>query len=322
METAELGASGIRVTRICLGCWQMGISEWSDVEDEASIATIHAALDHGINFLDTAEAYGGGHSEEIIGQALKGRREEVVLATKVSHAKCRRDQLRQALEASLGRLQTDYVDLYQIHWPWREIAPEEPLEEMTRLKEEGKIRAIGVSNFGMDLLPRCVEAAQVDSLQPPFSIVWREIDDEILPFCVSHGIGVLAYSPMAQGLILGKYKSKDELPEDCRSRNVLTQEGVFEKVLAVSDMVAEVGERYGKSPAQVALNWVVATPGITCAIAGARRAEQIADSVGALGWQMDQEDYDRLSDAGREAFAPIPEGETLWHWKPDGFHEG
>lgn len=299
----------------------MGISDWRDTDDDASIATIHRALELGINFLDTAEGYGGGHSEEVIGQALKGRRDQAVIATKVSHSHLKPDALREALEGSLKRLQTDYVDLYQIHWPWREIPPEEPLGEMTRLKEEGKIRAIGVSNFGTDLLSRCVEVAQVDSLQPPFSIVWREIDDDILPFCVRHNIAVLAYSPMAQGLILGKYKSRDELPEDCRSNNVLTHEGVFDKVLTVSDMVTEFAGKYGKSPAQVALNWVLATPGITCAIAGARRPDQIADSAGALGWQMDQDDYDRLSDAGREAFAPIPKGETLWHWKPDGFDE-
>jgi aryl-alcohol dehydrogenase-like predicted oxidoreductase len=321
LETTQLGSSGIEVTRICLGCWQMGISEWSDVEDEASIATIHRALDLGINFLDSAEVYGRGHSEEVVGKALKGRREQVVIGTKVGHRNLRRDAVRSALEGSLGRLQTDYVDLYQIHWPWREVPPEETLEAMTELKQEGKIRAIGVSNFGMDVLSRSVQAAKIDSLQPPFSIVWREIDDEVLPFCTEHNVAVLAYSPMAQGLILGKFKSKDDLPDDCRGRNVLTRDGIWEKVLAVSDVVAAMGEKYGKSPAQVALNWVLATPGITCAIAGSRRPEHIADSVGALGWEMDSDDYDGLSELGWEAFAPIPPGETLWHWKPDGFDD-
>ncbi|MFQ5808709.1 MAG: aldo/keto reductase [Armatimonadota bacterium] len=321
METTELGSSGIEVTRICLGCWQMGISEWSDVEDDASIETIHRALDLGINFLDTAEVYGGGHSEEVVGKALRGRRDEVVIATKVGHRNLKRDAVREALEASLSRLQTDYVDLYQIHWPWREVEPEETLEAMTALKQEGKIRAIGVSNYGADLMERAVKVTDVDSLQPPFSIVWREIDDETLPFCIEHNVAVLAYSPMAQGLILGKFRSKDDLPDDCRGNNVLTHDGIWEKVLVVSDMVAEIGEKYDKSPAQVALNWVLTTPGITCAIAGSRRPEHIADSVGAVGWEMDKEDCDRLSEAGREAFAPIPAGETLWHWKPDGFEE-
>jgi myo-inositol catabolism protein IolS len=321
LETVELGTTGMQVTPICLGCWQMGISEWSNVEDESSIGTIHQALDLGINFLDTAEVYGRGHSEEVVGKALKGRRDDVIVATKVGHRNLKRDAVRTALEGSLSRLQTDYIDLYQIHWPWQEVPCEEPLEAMTELKAEGKIRAIGVSNYGIDLLPRATKAADVISLQPPFSVVWREIDAAILPFCRENNLAVLAYSPMAQGLILGKYKTRDDLPDDCRSNNVLTRDGIWEKVVAVTEMIAEVGEKYGKSRAQVALNWVLATPGVTCAIAGARRPEHITDSVGAVGWQMEQDDYDRLSEAGLAAFAPIPEGETLWHWKPDGFDD-
>jgi len=321
MERVQLGKSGIEVSRICLGCWQAGIGGWTDVTDEASIATIYRALDLGINFLDTAEGDGGGHSEQIIGKALKGRREEVVIATKVSHNHLQPDSLREALERSLRDLQTDYVDLYQIHWPTRKTPVEVPLEEMTKVKEEGKIRAVGVSNFDVPLLERCVATTQLDSLQPPFSLVWREIDEGIRPFCMEHGVSIMAYSPMAQGLILGKYKSKEELPDDCRSSNVLTRDGVFEKVLDVSNLVVETAQKYGKTPAQVALNWCLCTPGVTNVIAGARRPEQIADSAGADGWQLEAEDYERLSTAGQEAFAPIPKGETLWHWKPDGFEE-
>lgn len=321
METVQLGHSGIEVSRICLGCWQMGIGGWTDVSDEASIATIHRALDLGVNFLDTAEGYGGGHSEQVIGKALKGRREQVVIATKVSHNHLQPESLREALERSLTNLQTDYVDLYQIHWPTRQVPVEVPLEVMTKLKEEGKIRAIGVSNFDVSLLERCVAATQLDSLQPPFSLVWREIDAEIRPFCRQHEINILAYSPMAQGLILGKYTTKEDLPSDCRATNVLTRDGVFEKVLEVSRLVGETAHKYGKSPAQVALNWCLCTPGVTNVIAGARRPEHIADSVGAVDWRLDPADYDRLSEAGQEAFAPFPRGETLWHWKPDGFEE-
>ena len=319
MDKVQLGRSGIEVTRVCLGCWQMGVGGWTDVDDDNSIATIHRALELGVNFLDTAEGYGGGHSEEVIGKALLGRREQVVVATKVSHSNCTRDRFRVAFERSLSHLQTDYVDLYQIHWPWSKVSVEEPLEEMNKLKEEGKIRAIGVSNFGVPDLERAVKVAQIDSLQPPFSLVWREIEKEILPFCREHGISIMAYSPMAQGLIVGKYNSQEEIPADCRKGNVLTHDGVWEKVHAVSKLVVETAAKYGKSPAQVALNWCLATPGVTNVIAGARRPAHIADSTGADGWQMEQADYDRLSAAGLEAFAPIPEGETLWHWKPDGF---
>ncbi len=318
LETTKLGSSGIEVTRLCLGCWAMGGAGWSDVDDERSIETIRRALDLGVNFLDTAEGYGGGHSEEIVGQAVAGRRQDVVIATKVSHSNLEPDRLRRSLEKSLERLQTDYIDLYQVHWPTSKTPVETPLKEMMKLKEEGLIRAIGVSNFDKPLLERAVQACQLDSLQPPFNILWREIDDEVLPFCREHNVGIITYSSMAQGLLTGKFADASSIPDDIRSRNVLFSEGVFEDCLEVAGLVADLAKKYGKTPAQVAINWVVGVEGVTSAIVGAKRPEQIEDNVGALGWSLDADDHQRLSDAGLAVFKKhIEPGATMWGWKPD-----
>ena len=293
----------------------MGGGGWAGIDDEQSIQTIHKALDLGVNFLDTAEGYGRGHSEEVIGQAIKDRREEVVVATKASHSHLQPDQLREALDNSLQRLGIDYMDLYQIHWPTSKTPVEVPLEEMMKLKDEGKIRAIGVSNFGIDLLERAVKVCQLDSHQPPFNVLWREIDAEVLPFCREHQVGIMSYSSIAQGMLVGKYR--DAPPDNIRESNILFQEALFEKSLAVADSVCEFAEKYGKTPAQVAINWVVNVEGIASAIVGAKRPDQIEDNVGALGWQLSAEDQERLSSEGMAVFSNVEEGATMWGWKPD-----
>ena len=318
LETAELGQSGIEVTRVCLGCWAIGGAGWNDVDDDRSVATIHRALDLGLNFLDTAEGYGGGHSEEVIGRALRGRREDAIVATKVSHSHLQPEALREALDKSMRLLQTDYIDLYQIHWPTSKTPVEVPLEEMMKLKEQGKIRAIGVSNFDVPLLERGVKVCQLDSVQPPFNVLWREIDAGVLPFCREHHISIISYSSMAQGLLVGKFMDRSAIPDDIRSRNVLFEGECFDDGLAVVRRVVELAEKYGKTPAQVAINWVVNVAGITAAIVGAKRVEQVEDNLGALGWRLSDEDQDMLSREGMAVFAKhIEAGATMWGWKPE-----
>jgi len=173
-----------------------------------------------------------------------------------------------------------------------------------------------VSNFDVPLLERAVKVCQLDSLQPPFSILWREIDAEILPFCREHNVGIISYSSMAQGILLGKFPDRNSIPNDIRSRNVLYQDNAFEQSIAVAKSVAELAEKYGKTPAQVALNWVINVDGITAAIAGAKRPEQVEDNIGALGWKLSDEDHKRLSDEGMAVFAQFEHGATMWGWKP------
>jgi len=318
LETAKLGQSGIEVTRVCLGCWAIGGAGWNDVDDDRSVATIQRALDLGLNFLDTAEGYGGGHSEEVIGRALRGRREDAIVATKVSHSHLQPEALREALDKSLRLLQTDYIDLYQIHWPTSKTPVEVPLEEMMKLKEQGKIRAIGVSNFDVPLLERGVKVCQLDSVQPPFNVLWREIDAGVLPFCREHHISIISYSSMAQGLLVGKFMDRSAIPDDIRSRNVLFEGECFDDGLAVVRRVVELAEKYGKTPAQVAINWVINVPGVTAAIVGAKRVEQVEDNLGALGWRLSDEDQAMLSREGMAVFAKhIEAGATMWGWKPE-----
>ena len=321
LETVKLGASGIDVTRMCLGCWAIGGAGWNDVDDAKSVETIRRALDLGINFLDSAEGYGRGHSEEVIGMALeecRGRRESVVIATKVSHSNLEPEKLHNSLDNSLARLKTDYIDLYQVHWPTSKTPVEVPLEEMMKLKEQGKIRAIGVSNFDVPLLERAVKVCQLDSLQPPFNMLWREIDADILPFCRENSIGIISYSSMAQGLLVGKFMDRASIPDDIRSKNVLFEEGIFEDCVEVAKRVVDLAEKYGKSPAQVAANWVINVDGIASAIVGAKRVDQVEDNVGALGWKLSDEDQQALSDAGMAVFKKhIEAGATMWGWKPD-----
>jgi len=313
MEKVALGKSGLQVSRMCLGCWQFGKAGWTDVDDEVSVRTIRRAIALGVNFLDTAEGYGNGHSEEVVGRAVKGL-PNVVLATKIApHHPT--ENARKALEDSLKRLDVSSIDLYQIHWPSPSKPFEKFLELMAGWKAEGLIRAIGVSNFNLEQMQQAVKVTQIDSLQPPFSIVWREIDDELIPFCRERGVMIMTYSSLAQGLILGKYSAKTDLPDDIRSKNVFTWDNSFTKVIAVSDKVVEIARTTGYTPAQVALRWVLQTPGVPCAIVGARTSDQVEDLVKTMDWKMDTADYDVLSALGKEAFSSVSV-DSMWNWRP------
>ena len=204
MRYRELGRTGKQVSVIAMGCWSFsGGATWGDQEDRDSIAAVHAALDAGINFFDTAEGYGRGKSEEVLGEALVGRRDEAVLATKVSRNNLAPEQVPLSCEASLRRLRTDHIDLYQIHWPSREVPFEETAEALQKLVEQGKIGAIGVSNFGVIDLPQFVDVCRVESNQLPYSLIWRAIEFGIVDACQAAGAGILCYSPLAQGLLTG-----------------------------------------------------------------------------------------------------------------------
>jgi len=316
MEKINLGRTDIQVARICLGCWAMGGSGWANVDDERSVATVQAALDAEINFIDTAEAYGMGHSEEVIGRAIVGKRKEVIIATKPLWNRATPQELERTLGDSLKRIGTDYIDLYQIHWPHPRVPIEKSVEIMSKLKERGKIRAIGVSNFDLPLMERAVKVAKIDSLQSPFNILWREIDSEIIPFCREHRISLLSYSSIGQGLLTGKYRNREAIPDITRKGNMLFKEGVFEEALKVADTVIELAGKYHKTPAQVAINWVLCTEGIDCALVGARTPQQITENAGAAGWRLTREDFGILSTKGREVYNLLPPNSTMWNWRP------
>ena len=303
MQTRPLGQSDVRITPILLGTWQAGKRWWVGIDDRESIAAIRAAVDAGITTIDTAEVYGDGHSERIIGQALAGiPRDRVQLASKVFANHLKADETIAACERSLQNLQTDYLDLYQIHWPAgsfnSKIVPvAETMDALNRLQAEGKIRAIGVSNFSLAQLQEAQQYGRIDSLQPPYSLFWRHAERELQPHCVANDITILAYSALAQGLLTGKFGPDHKFAEgDHRSDNRLFQGEAFQRAQAAIGQLRPIAARYSCTLAQLALAWLMARPN-TCAIAGARSVEQACENAKAAEL--------RLSDADLEAMAAI-----------------
>jgi len=293
--------------------WEFG---WGDQDDKASIAAIHRALELGINWIDTAAVYGMGHSEEVVAAALKKwRGPRPYVFTKCGlrwdeqgyvHHNLQADSIHRECEASLRRLNVETIDLYQIHWPNEEL--EEGWSEMARLQKEGKVRWIGVSNFDADQLRRAEKIAPVTSLQPPYSLIRREIEPKILPHCRSNGIGVIVYSPMASGLLTGAMTRERaaKLPDsDWRSRDVEFIEPKLSNNLALVERLREVGEKYGRPPGQVAIAWVLRNPAVTAAIVGARNAEQVEKNVGAVELQLTDEDVAEIEGVNKHEPALI-----------------
>ena len=272
------------------------------------MAAIHEALDLGVNWIDTAPVYGLGHSEEVVGKALAGRASRPLIFTKCGRVwdetraigkRLKAESIRAECEASLRRLGVDTIDLYQIHWPEPDEDVEEGWTELARLQQEGKVRWIGVSNFSVPQMKRAAAIAPITSLQPPYSMLRREVEAEILPYAREHGIGLIAYSPMASGLLTGTWtkERREALPEDDwrKHKNPLFQDPAFEHGVAVAEVLREVGAGHGATPAAVAIAWVLANPAVTAAIVGARKPGQYADIAVAAGLRLTTDDSDRIA---------------------------
>jgi aryl-alcohol dehydrogenase-like predicted oxidoreductase len=297
MKTKQLGNSDLFVTPIGFGAWAIGGGgwefAWGEQDDSDSIAAIHKALDAGVNWIDTAAVYGLGHSEEVVAQALEGMNNRPYVFSKCSMAwnerrqighSLKADSIRRECEASLRRLRVDAIDLYQIHWP----DPDEDIEEgwaaMAKLKEQGKVRNIGVSNFNVEQMKRAQTIAPITSLQPRYSLLHRDIEAEILPFAARENIGVIAYSPMASGLLTGAMTRERiaGLPaDDWRKRHPDFQEPQLSRNLMLVRLLRAIGRLHGRTPAEVAVAWVLNNPAVTGAIVGARRPSQVQGVVGA-----------------------------------------
>ncbi len=323
MKTKRLGNSDLSITPIGFGAWAIGGSGWEfgwgDQDDKTSIAAIHRALELGVSWIDTAAVYGMGHSEEVVASALKswsGPRPYVFTKCGLRwdkqgnvHNNLKAKSIRQECEDSLRRLRIDVIDLYQIHWPTDDL--EEGWSEMAQLQKEGKARWIGVSNFDADQLRRAEKIAPVTSLQPPYSLIRREIESEILPYCYSNGIGVIVYSPMASGLLTGAMTRERaaKLPDsDWRGRDREFREPKLSQNLALVERLRQVGEKYHRPPGQVAVAWVLRNPAVTAAIVGARNAQQVEKNVGAAELQLTDEEVAEIEGGKVQEPQPVMAG--------------
>jgi myo-inositol catabolism protein IolS len=313
MEYRELGTTGEKVSALVLGAWQFGKSNWSDVEDQESIQTMQEAIEAGINMIDTAAAYGDGYSEEVVGRAVRDRRDEVMIASKCDGSP---EIIRKSIDQALQRLQTDVIDLYQIHYPQPGTPVADAIGAMQELRQAGKIRFIGVSNFSLEQMQEAVQAGEVHTCQPPYNLFWRQYEDDVIPFCQERNIAVLPYSTLAQGLLTGKFRSRDDIPDDIRSNNKLFAEGIFEQCLEVVALVEEIAQRHDCSPAQIAIAWTMQAPGITAPIVGARTRRQLAGNLGAVGVRLEDDEWQQLADAGMMISGQLDYSSNMWGYSP------
>ena len=313
METRQLGNSDLRITRLGVGAWALGGSGWfgsmGPQKEDDSVPAIHAALDRGLNWIDTAALYGLGHSEEVVARALRGRTPRPYVFTKCERvwdenrnvgASLKADSIRRECEGSLRRLEVDVIDLYQIHWPEPDADIEEGWTELARLQQEGKVRYIGVSNFSVAQMKRAQAIAPITSLQPPYSIVTRDIEKEILPYCQANNIGVIIYSPMSAGLLTGsmtRERVANFLPEDWRRNMPNFKEPLLSRNLRLVEHLREIGKRRGHSPGEVAIAWTLHHPAVTGAIVGFRNPQQMSGIIGALEFRLTPQEMAEIEQA-------------------------
>ena len=320
-----LGGSGVMVSPVSFGAWAVGGWMWGGAEEAESIAAIQASIDHGVTTIDTAAVYGQGYGEEVVGKAIQGRRDQVQIATKCGmtwdipggsdpwetddrHGQkitIRRNSGPESIpiecERSLKRLGVDVIDLYQVHWPDTTTPVEETMAALLKLQEQGKIRAIGVSNYDATWLKRAAAAGPLAGLQPPYSLIQRKIEPDILPLCREHGIGVIVYSPLERGLLTGKVTPDREFPTgDHRAKHKFFTPENRRLVLDSLAQIQPIADEHGKSLAQVVVNWTIQEPGITAALVGARNVEQATHNAEALDFKLTVDERARV----RQVFDP------------------
>lgn len=318
MDKRTLGTSDVQITPILIGTWQAGKRMWVGIEDADSIQAIRAAFEAGITTVDTAEVYGEGHSERIVAEALSDVRDRVEYATKVFANHLKYDQVIEACDRSLKNLKTEYIDLYQIHWPSgafnSEIVPiEETMRALNYLQDQGKIRAIGVSNFSRDQLAEASKYGRIDSLQPAYSLFWRQVEKDAVPYCIENNISILAYSPLAQGLLTGKFAADQKFyPSDNRASNRLFQGENFERAQQALQKLRPIAVHHRATLAQLALAWLIAQPQ-TNAIAGVRYAEQAKDNALAADIKLSSDELAQIDAIGRIVTDHLDNSPVMWN---------
>ncbi|MGI6148737.1 MAG: aldo/keto reductase [Firmicutes bacterium] len=310
----QLGKTDLKVSVLGYGCWAAG-NQWDDSSDEASIRAIQTAIDLGINFFDVAPVYGYGHAEQVLGRAIAGRRDKVYIATKCgltwddngrTYRNLTRENILREIDESLRRLNVDYVDLYQVHWPDPNVPIEETFTTLEELKRSGKVRYIGVTNFSISLIEQAQEYTEIVSDQVLYNMIDRNSDDyhgldlnyrseqEILPYCAEEQLGFIPYSPLCQGLLTDHFDRDAISQRDVRTANRQLRGEALKRNLAVREELLKVAEDYGRPLSQLALNWLIQKPAVTSIIAGALNEHHVQQNAGALEWSLSESDLDRI----------------------------
>ncbi len=309
MEYRQLGSSDLNVSAIGYGAWGIGGGPfWNTEGEDNSIRSIEKAIDLGINFFDTAPVYGFGYSEELLGKALQSKRKDVIIATKCGlrwekealkaiEKRATEESILEEIDLSLKRLCTDYIDLYQVHWPDENTPIEETMNTLLQIQKEGKVRYIGVSNYSVDQMKESLKYGKIVSLQPMYSMLERDIEQERLPFCIDNNIGIICYSPLASGVLTGKYDENTKF-KDWRGQGII---GNFTGDVYISHIkkvkqIEKIAQKHDKTLAQLAINWLLHQRGVTTAIVGVKNPDQVEQNIGAVGWDIPDGDLEEISD--------------------------
>lgn len=307
MKYTKLGKTDIRISRITHGCMELGGGRWKTMDKETNIRLLHTALDHGITTFDTAEGYGAGTSERIVGEALKGKRQECVIATKVLKEHLHAADVRKAAEGSLRRLGTDYIDLLYVHWPNDEIPIEETMGEFAKLKQEGKIRAIGVSNFSIAQLQAAMQVTTIDALQPEYNLLTRNIENGLLTFCQDNQISVLTYNSIAKGILSGAFHFGGVKldAEDFRNEKPLFSAHNLQAEAPLLKVLQKTAQAHGATISQIAAAWVMAQEGVSSAIIGTQNEKHFVENLESVDICLGEEEVRQLSDVSSSVISQL-----------------
>ena len=314
MEYRKIGNSNLDASIITIGTWEYDQNLWGKISKKDIGNVLKRSVDSGINVIDSAITY--RDSETIVGEAIKGYRDKVIIISK-----CGADPKRipERIDFSLKRLGLEYIDLYLVHYPDVNIPIEDTMEAMEKIKDQGKARYIGVSNFNRTQLEKAVSTTDIVCCQSPYNLMWREIEEGgVVEFCKKNNIGIFTYASLGQGLFTGKIRSLDDIPKregDIRQANLFFKEDVFKEGLKVIEILDRFSAKYNKTPAQIAINWVVNQPGITSAIVGVINLEQLNDNLGAVGWKMEEEDYKTLGSKSSDISERFDYSRSIWGGK-------
>jgi aryl-alcohol dehydrogenase-like predicted oxidoreductase len=316
MKYRYLGNSNLKVSAVGLGTWAYGNDTFGQVDDQQSIKAIRAAVDSGITLIDTAPAYGDGHAEEVVGQAIEGIRDKVVIATKCGNHRDGpeyiRDlspkRLRKEIDDSLRRLNVEQIDLYQIHWPDPNTPLEKSVEELLKIKKQGKFKYLAVCNFGVDLMDQISEMTDIISLQPQYSLLQRDIEAEILPYLIENKLGSLSYGTLGGGILSGKYKERPEFDQEKENRSrfyPFFRKENWPQTQSLISLLQEIAEAHNQTPAQTAINWAINRPGITAALVGAKNEKQARENAAAADFELSEAEMLALTEESDQVIANL-----------------